>query len=343
VPRPSRGPLALPVAVAAAVLAVLLTACGPVQPGAAAIIGSVSISVDTLQRVTNEVLDEPTAASTFGSDVAGLQRQILSRLISHRLLEAAARDEGVHVTGAQIDSRLTALEAQTGGRAALEQQAASSGIPASQLRSAVFDIALTDALADHLVADIPVNHARLEAAYKQNIDQFDKVTAAHILVKSRTQAVQILHQVRRNPSSFAALAKRFSIDTQSGANGGDLGTSPQSQFVPSFGRVAFKAKPGSYVLAHSRYGWHVIHVIAHEKTSLAAAAPQLRAQILQTEANNRLTVVFDRVAHELGIRVNPRYGKWDAQARAVGERGDDLSRPAHPTPTATPPPLGTGG
>lgn len=330
-PRPIRGLLALPVIVLVAVLA----ACGPVQPGAAAIIGSTSISVDTLQRVTNDVLHEPAAENAFGSDVAGLQRQILSRLIAHRLLEAAAREEDVSITPAEVDARLSDLEAQSGGRAGLDQQAATSGIPASQLRSAVADIVLTDALAKHLVADVPVTHASLVAAYKQNIDQYDQVTAAHILVKTKAQAVQILHQVRSDPSSFAALAKRFSIDTQSGANGGDLGTNPESQFVPSFGRAAFSAKPGSFVLAHSQYGWHVIHVIAHEKTSLAAATPQLRARILQTEANNRLTVVFDRTAKKLGIHVNPRYGAWDSSARTVGATRDELSKPVHPTPTPT--------
>src|SRR5205814_2327702 len=141
------------VAVAAVGLAaVVMSGCGPVEAGAAAIVGSDTITVDKLQQITNRVLTLPQARSTFGSDKAELQREVLSRLIGSELLREAADKLGVTVTDGAVDERLQALETQAGGFDALVNSAAQSGISRAEVRSAVRDLVLTDAVAARLVA-----------------------------------------------------------------------------------------------------------------------------------------------------------------------------------------------
>ena len=337
--RSVRGALAA--VLAAAPLAIV--ACHPVHPGAAAIVGQHAISVDTLQKLTNRVVavaDDQTRPQIAGDAAARakLQRSILSRLIDNELLETAAKDFHISVSEGEIDQEQAQLEQQAGGKPQLMQQAALSGIAPSELRTALRGLVLGGKISNAVVADVAVSPTQLQQAYNQNIDQFDQVHAAHILVTNKVDADQILARARANPASFAALAARYSEDTASKSSGGDLGQVGRSRLDPSFAGPVFAAKPGSIIEVHSSFGWHVVHVIAHPVETVDEAAPQLRASILQNLSQQRVTALLTRITRQLHISVNPRYGSWSVQDRAVNPLGaaDELSRPkTKPTPAPT--------
>ena len=300
------------------------------SPGAAAVVGDDRISVATLQRTVDRALKDPAAQQQLGQDRPGFVRNELSRLITNLVVAQAAAEEHVTVSNSDIDNEFDSLEQQTGGKQQLIQAASASGVPQQDLRNFVRYFVMQQKLADTLAADIQVSDADLQAAYQKNIDQYDQVDSAHILVKTKAEADHILAQVRANPSSFAALAAKDSLDTGSKTNGGELGFQGHSQFVKPFADAIFAAKPGSFIEVQSQFGWHVVHVIAHKTTPLSAVADQLKATILtpqrQALLQKRLTAVADRV----GVHVNPRYGRWDAKSAKVvapGDRGG-LSSPA---------------
>jgi parvulin-like peptidyl-prolyl isomerase len=335
-----------PVAVAVVAAPVALAACHPVHPGAAAIVGTHAISVDTLQRLTNRVLaatDAQTKPQVAGdaAALARLQRNILTRLIDNDLLDTAARTFGVRATESEIDQERAQLAQQAGGDPQLLQQAVLSGIAPGELRSALRGLVLGNKIADAVVANETVSPAQLQAAYQQNIDQFDQVHLAELLVPTKAQADSLLAQARAKPSEFGALVARFSQDTTSRSNGGDLGLVGQSR-LPDFARPAFDAKPGAFLEVHGPTGWYVFHVIAHPRVSITAAASQLRTTILQSLSQQRVADLLTRTARGLHITVSPRYGKWSIKDRAVNAPPDDLSKPvATPTPVQTLP-TGTG-
>jgi parvulin-like peptidyl-prolyl isomerase len=191
-------------------------------------------------------------------------------------------------------------------------------------------------IGDRLAADVPVSNADLQAEYQKNIDKYDLVDSAHILLKTKAEADQVLAQVRRNPSSFAAIAAARSLDTGSKANGGELGPQPQhGSLDQTFADAIFAAKPGSFIEVHTQYGWHVIHVIAHTITPLAQVAPELKASILAPKRQALLAQELGKVAKRLGVHVNPRYGRWDAASDKVVAPSDKtgVSSPA-PSPSS---------
>jgi parvulin-like peptidyl-prolyl isomerase len=172
------------------------------------------------------------------------------------------------------------------------------------------------------------------------------VHAAHILVKTKALADTILAKAKQNPSSFAKLAARYSTDTSSKPNGGDLGFAGKGQFVQEFSDAIFKAKAGSFIEVHSQFGWHVVHVIAHRQVSLAQATPRLKASLLQDTRDKLLTQALAAEGKKLGVHINPRYGRWDnATQTIVGiPIKDQVSSPS-PSPTAPGAPgspVGTG-
>lgn len=297
----------------------LLSGCGSgsVRPGAAALVGEQRIPVDTLQEVVERGLADPQAEQALGQDRSEFQRQVLSRLVNRQVLRAAAEREGVTVDDGDVDAQLQDFAAQAGGEEALEAQAAQNGIAPQDLQPFLRDVVLEQALGDALTEDEDVPQEQLEGLYQQNIAQYDRVRSRHILVADEAQARSILAQVREDPSTFADLAAEFSTDTSNKDQGGDLGSQGKGQFVPAFEALLFSAEPGTYDVVQTEFGWHVVNVQERQTTSLAEATPELRRAALQEQRGQATGDLLRDVASELGITVNPRFGRWDAESGTI--------------------------
>jgi parvulin-like peptidyl-prolyl isomerase len=319
----------LPAALLAAVTG--LSGCRT-SPGAAAIVGDDRISTATLQDEVARALADPKARQALG-DRTSFTRTELGRLINNSIIASAAARRHITATSAEIETQINEFAAQAGGMPQLQQQAAESGIPKAELRDFIRYYVLQQKIGDQLVADVPVSKDDLKAAYQQNIDRYDVVHAAHILVDSKSLADRILAQARANPDGFADLAARYSIDTGSKASGGDLGTQPKSQFVPEFGDPVFAAKPGTFIEVHSQFGWHVVHVISHTRTPLSKVSDELKASVLQNSHDQLLAQALNAESKRIGVHVNPRYGRWDAtQGTVVPLKGSDSVSSPSPAP-----------
>jgi foldase protein PrsA len=321
--------------VTAGLAAVTLTGCGdaPVRAGAAATVGDLRITTDQLNGLVTRGLADPQAQQQLGADKAAFQRQTLSRLINHEVLAEAAKQAGVKITPGAIDAKLADFERQAGGAQQLEQQAAQNGIAKQDLRRFISDIVLNEALGDKLTADIDVPRAQLEQLFQQNAAQNDQVHAAHILVADKAAADEILAKVKADPSTFASLAAQQSTDTSNKDKGGDLGFAGRGQFVKAFEDAVFGAKPGDYLVVKTEFGYHVVHVIERRTTTLAQATPDLRRSILQKEREQRTTELLTKVSRELDVKVNPRFGIWDANQGSVEAAPVDENSVSSPAPS----------
>jgi foldase protein PrsA len=336
--------------VTAGLAALLLAGCGngPVRSGAAATVGDTRISTDELAGLISRGLKDPQAQQQLGADKAKYQRDTLARLIRHAVLVEAARQEKVTATPGAVDAKIADFEQQAGGSTQLLQQAAQGGIAAGDLRPFIADLVLTDAIGDKVTADLVVPPAQLEALYQKNAAQYDQVHAAHILVATKAQADAILAQVKADPAQFATLAAKDSTDTSNKDKGGDLGFAGKGQFVKEFEAAVFGAKSGDYLEVRTQFGYHVVHVIERRTTTLEQATPALRRGVLQTQRDQRLGVLLSKIARDLHVKVNPRFGRWDATQLQVVETSskDAVSSPAaspgdqggaQPTDTGAPP------
>ena len=105
---------------------------------------------------------------------------------------------------------------------------------------------------------------------------------------AEAKAREVAERVRKNPKSFADVAKKESQDPGSAAQGGDLGFFPRGAMVKAFEDAAFAAKKGDIVgPVRSEFGYHVIQVtdIKPEKVrSLAEASPEIEANLKKAKA-----------------------------------------------------------
>jgi parvulin-like peptidyl-prolyl isomerase len=326
---------------AAGLAALLLAGCGggPTRAGAAATVGDERIRTDDLQAVVDRGLANPEAEQQFGGDRAEFQRLVLNRMVRAELLEAAAEQEGVEVTQGDVDARIEDFAQQAGGREALEEQAAAGGISATDLPVFAREIALEEELGDALTEGEQVPQEQLEAAYQQNIGQFQTVRARHILVEDEATARAVLAEVQADPSRFPAVAAERSTDTGSAEQGGDLGEQGRGTFVPEFDSAVFTQPLNTPFVVQTQFGWHVVEVLERQETSLAEASEQLERQVLGEERATRVQQLLQQTAERLGVVVNPRFGTWDPEALEVAPvpADDGLSSPAPGEPAPADP------
>ncbi len=83
--------------------------------------------------------------------------------------------------------------------------------------------------------------------------------ALHILVKHRSQAEDIIAQLKKG-AKFHVLAKKHSL-CPSGKNGGDLGEFKKGQMVPQFDKACFQGEILTPQLVKTKFGWHVLKVL----------------------------------------------------------------------------------
>lgn len=297
--------------------ALLLSGCGTVRAGAAATVGDERITTSALETLVARGLVDPSAQQNVGTDRAAFERSVLARMIQHLIVTAAAKAEHVSIDGATIDAAYDTFATQIGGEQALKAEALKAGIAERDLRGAIADAALRDALGDKLTADLEVPDAVLRQAYQAKIAQFDRVHSAHILVSTLSKAQQILAAVKADPSQFPVLAAQFSLDTSNKDKGGDLGFQGKGALEKPFETAIFTAKPGTFVLAHTSFGYHVVHVIERKTTTFAQATVELRRTLLSNPRQEAIVKTLRATATRLGVHVNPRFGRFDPATEDV--------------------------
>lgn len=98
----------------------------------------------------------------------------------------------------------------------------------------------------------------------------EQVWARHILVSSEAETRAVLLLLDRGVE-FAEVARRYSEDTGSGANGGDLGWFGKGTMVTEFEEAAFRLEIGEISEPiQSQFGYHIIQVLGHQENPLTA-------------------------------------------------------------------------
>jgi peptidyl-prolyl cis-trans isomerase C len=135
----------------------------------------------------------------------------------------------------------------------------------------------------------PITDAQIKAKYDEFAKSFGttEYKAQHILVPSEKEAQDIIAQLKKG-AKFSDLAKKYSKDTGSAANGGDLGWSSPSNYVPPFAKALEALKPGQYTQTpvQSQFGWHIIKLDATRPAkppALEQLKPQIQAELQREE------------------------------------------------------------
>ncbi|WP_271408195.1 SurA N-terminal domain-containing protein [Pseudomonas sp. Q1-7] len=140
----------------------------------------------------------------------------------------------------------------------------------------------------------------LQAQYQKEISNLaEQRQAAHILVEvndklSDEQAKAKIEQVKQRldkGEDFSALAKEFSDDSGSAADGGDLGFAGPGVYEPAFEESLYALKQGEVSApVRTQYGWHLIKLLAVQAPdvpSFESLKPKLEHEIKAQQVEQR--------------------------------------------------------
>lgn len=106
--------------------------------------------------------------------------------------------------------------------------------------------------------------------------------------------------VNSGESEFSTLAKFYSQDTGSARNGGELGYSGRSQWVPEFANVAFSLNDPKKVskIVKTEFGYHIIQLIDKKGDRVNVRHILLKPEIAESEFE-KATARLDSIADDI--------------------------------------------
>lgn len=152
---------------------------------------------------------------------------------------------------------------------------------------------------DDFQAKVTVSEEDMQSRYEEKVKDVaanEQRQAQHILItvddKTKDAAalkkIQDIEKRARAGEDFGKLAKEFSQDTGSVANGGDLGLAGRGQFDPAFEKTLFSLAQGEVSApVRSQYGYHLIKlnkVQAEEAPGFASLRSQLEQEVRLAKA-----------------------------------------------------------
>ena len=226
-----------------------------------------------------------------------LRNQAVQFLVQREQFEQEAESLEVEVTDKQVDERLKQIQKQYfgGDKKKYEKQLAEQGLTEKQVRNDIRAQLISEKIFEQVTREVKVTDKDIEAYYAKNKAQYSQPESRevrHILVKTKKQADD-LHAQLQDGADFAALAKRFSEDTGSKANGGKL-TISKGQTVAPFDKTAFALKKNEISApVKTEFGFHIIQALGDTKpaktTPLKEVKESIRQQLLQTKKNEAMT------------------------------------------------------
>ncbi|MEW6655007.1 MAG: peptidylprolyl isomerase, partial [Bacteroidota bacterium] len=218
-----------------------------------------------------------------------LRRMIFNSLIEEKLMYAQAEIDTIKVTDEQVTQQLeyqiNYFIQQYGSREKLEQV---YGMPLEKIKRSLQDDTRKNIMAQLLQQK---KFGQVESSRKEVEDFFESIrdslpvvqqkfhiyhifqnpkTGERIKQKARDFAKSLIDSIKAG-KDFAELAKKYSDDPGSQANGGDLGFQKRGVLVPEFEAAAYALATNQISnVVESPFGFHIIQLIARRGDAIHA-------------------------------------------------------------------------
>jgi foldase protein PrsA len=228
----------------------------------------------------------------------GLRDQVMQFLIFGQWIQGEAKDQGVKVTDADVQKQLAITKKQSFPKEKdFQKFLKDSGETMQDILFRVKLNTLSTKIREKVIkGKDPVTPAQISAYYTKNRARFAQPQRRDLLVvltKTRAKAAQAKAAIQSG-QSFAKVAKKFSIDQASKAQGGKLLGVAKGQSEKALDAAVFAASKNKLVgPVKTQFGYYVFKVTkvtAASQQTLAQATPTIKgllaSQNQQTAFNN---------------------------------------------------------
>lgn len=248
---------------AAAILLLLMAACGRSREDVVAKVGPLTITQAEFRR---KLADVSQGYQNYVLTPSG-RRQFLDVLIREKLVLAAA--------GGSDISRSPEFRAEMDRLRAEEEERLREGRDYLMTRFWLEDLRRKGVLGvrDDEVADHLKRHPT-------------EVDVRHVLLATSAEAEAIARKARSG-ANFAALAKQHSLDGATAADGGRMAPAIFGEVIPDLEDVVFRMRPGEIGgPIKSKFGYHVLRKEGERTVKLADAQERI-ARLLEKQKLDR--------------------------------------------------------
>lgn len=201
---------------------------------------------------------------------------------------------------------------------------------------------------DALAATTSVTPEELKSYYESNIARFrteEQRRASHILIAApkdgpaaerqaaKDKATKLLEELRKQPNTFADVARKQSQDPGSAEKGGDLGFMGRGALVKPFEDAMYALKDGEISnVVETDYGYHIIKLTgikAAETQPLEAVKTELEAELRKQLAAKKYAETadaFGNVVYEQPDSLKPAADRF----KLVIQTADNVTRQPNP-------------
>ena len=264
-----------------------------------AIVGTKPILASQLEEELVQQQAQGRQLPTDSAALARLKREVLNQMVDVELLvQQAQRDTSVKITEQevldQVEQSYQNVRKQFSSEAEFRDQLRQARFGsveewrrwlADEQRRALYSRRLIEAQQQKgKLRPIPPTDEQMRQFWEENRAQQPRrpatVSFRQLIIKpapdsaARALALQraesILVEVRRG-ADFAAAAKRFSSDSVSAAQGGELGWFRRGVMVKEFEDVAFRLRPGEISnIVETPFGFHIIKLERQQPAEVLA-------------------------------------------------------------------------
>jgi foldase protein PrsA len=310
----------------------LVVGCGggkkSVSANEVAVVGDRSITKEQFEKLLDQACattkSQGQKCPKAGTQqYAALRKQAMQYLVQRAEFEQKADDLGLKVTDADVEAQLQKIKAQYFGKGGkcddkceekYRKQIEKQRLTDEQVHEDVRANVVQNKIYEKVTADVEVSDKEIEAYYKKNKQQYVQPATRnvrHILLKKKGLADD-LHRQLLNGANFAALAKKYSEDSSSKAQGGKV-TFSKGRQVPELDKAAFSLKTGEVSSpVKTQYGWHIIQALGaikkERKTPLKEVRPAIRQQLLQQKKQEKMRKWVDETTKDFESKTSYQVG-----------------------------------
>ena len=251
------------------------------------------------------------ALEQTGNDDPTLKCEILQSLIGQKLVVHHAKLDSIEVSNeeieASLDFRIDQVLRQMNGDESFFKEYYGITVPEMRenLREDLTQQMLAERMQGQILNEVNITPREVKEFYhsipSDSIPYLSaEVEISEIVVKpevneeERTKALKTILDIRKRllegSEDFADLAKSYSDDPGSGAQGGDLGFAERGTFVPEFEAAAYGLDKGEVSEpVETQFGFHILEMIERRGNKINLRHILIKPEI--TEADNDLAKV----------------------------------------------------
>lgn len=286
-----------------AALGVLLAACSSTGAVVATVNGA---------EITTENVEALYAEGVGAVPAEQFAENLRNAIVEFVAIQEAETQFGITFSPEEIEARRAELESQVTAQsgASYDDWLEQNGFTDERVRRIAHQQLVFDAVEDKLLeSEDAITDEDLDQRYEASLFDLTEACVSHILVETEEEAVAAKERIDGG-EPFADVAMELGTDGTA-PNGGELGCSRLSQYVPEFALGAYEVPLNETSdPVRSQFGYHLILVTERTTTPKEDVIDDLRAAIEAERAGSLVQDWLLDVVTSADVTVDEQYGTW---------------------------------